>query len=57
MNFVALLGWHPDSDQEIFDSEELVKAVSGLQQQSKRYAAETLSQAHRVAIVLFVAGQ
>ncbi|CAO3684849.1 unnamed protein product [Umbelopsis vinacea] len=28
MNFVALLGWHPDSDQEIFDSEELVKAVN-----------------------------
>jgi glutamyl/glutaminyl-tRNA synthetase len=28
MNFVALLGWHPDSDQEIFDSTELVQAVS-----------------------------
>ncbi|GAB5592667.1 hypothetical protein Unana1_07567 [Umbelopsis nana] len=28
MNFVALLGWHPDSDQEIFDSNELVQAFS-----------------------------
>ncbi|KAI8576956.1 hypothetical protein K450DRAFT_254413 [Umbelopsis ramanniana AG] len=28
MNFVALLGWHPDSDQEIFDSDELVQAFS-----------------------------
>jgi len=28
MNFVALLGWHPSSDQEIFNSEELIEAVS-----------------------------
>ncbi|CAO3670669.1 unnamed protein product [Umbelopsis ramanniana] len=28
MNFVALLGWHPDSDKEIFDSDELVQAFS-----------------------------
>ncbi|CAM0137276.1 Glutamate--tRNA ligase mitochondrial [Umbelopsis sp. WA50703] len=28
MNFVALLGWHPNTDQEIFDSNELIEAFS-----------------------------
>lgn len=28
VNFLALLGWHPGSDQELFSKEELIKAFS-----------------------------
>ena len=42
VNFVALLGWHPGSTEEIFDLDGLTKAVSLLQPYTMMYGVINL---------------